>query len=562
MASPTKPIVVEKISTFRRSQVPLEVCTLPEIPQKRKSTDAAFLVSFGICVVVLLSLMIYALCNSNMDRFIHGYDKCGNVCGSKNEKVDDIYCSGQDMSNKPFLTYERTMIYDSYYGLYEYVYTPNICVDKCNSSYETRFHRCFPEGGDIEFFPDMVDAVQKESDSLAGLCLIGLGLSIVALLLFRYFVKQFVWTMLIGIILLWFAITGGIWYLYSDATGEASSSLLYVGIIFTIVGIVFALCILVLIARIKLVIFFFEEAARIVFAMPLLLLEPALTFLSNFLVMAIFVYTFLLMATSGSLQKDPLNYDRYEYILNGATIFVLCWSVIMMIWTLLFNLACQQMVISGAVATYYFARDKVIVVSPIYNSFYNLIRYHLGTVAFGSLLITIITVLKTIIRGLASQNGCLRLLYICFKPLEDLLKYMTSMGYIETAIHGQPLCRSSIRAINLIISNLLSAIAMNSIGNFVFFMAKLVVVVITVVIGILMNLSVVTIVFGGLVAWICVHSFFVVFEIAVDTIFLCYCEDQCLNDGNVNAYYTTIELHNQIKKAQALTLALENAKQK
>ena len=52
--------------------------------------------------------------------------------------------------------------------------------------------------------------------------------------------------------------------------------MLYVGIIFTIVGIVFALCILVLIARIKLVIFFFEEAARIVFAMPLLLLEPAL----------------------------------------------------------------------------------------------------------------------------------------------------------------------------------------------------------------------------------------------------------------------------------------------
>ncbi|RZC34667.1 Choline transpo domain containing protein [Asbolus verrucosus] len=58
----------------------------------------------------------------------------------------------------------------------------------------------------------------------------------------------------------------------------------------------------------------------------------------------------------------------------------------------------------------------------------------------------------------------------------------------------------------------------------------------------------------------CIHCFFVVFEIAVDTIFLCYCEDQCINDGNTFPYYTTIELHSYIRKAQVIMLEMENKK--
>ncbi|KAJ3662592.1 hypothetical protein Zmor_006933 [Zophobas morio] len=214
--------------------------------------------------------------------------------------------------------------------------------------YVIEFHRCFPgENGEIEFFPDKVNSIQDESGSLTGICFIGLGLSIVALLVFRYFVKQLVWGMIIGIILLWFTITGFIWYDYSDSGDEGS---LYVAITFTIIGIIALFCIWSLIDRIKLIIFFFEEAARSVFAMPLLLLEPFLTFVINFLLMVIFLYTFVLMASSGTLQRDEVN-DRYVYMPNGAMTFVLWWNLFMMIWTLLFNLACQQMVISGAVST-------------------------------------------------------------------------------------------------------------------------------------------------------------------------------------------------------------------
>jgi solute carrier family 44 protein 1 (choline transporter-like protein) len=164
--------------------------------------------------------------------------------------------------------------------------------------------------------------------------------------------------------------------------------------------------------------------------MPFILIEPILTFISNFVVLTLFVCTFFLMSTSGRLQK--LEFNRYDYVADSAMLFALGWSIIMMLWTLQFILACQQMVIAGAIATYYFARDKLTVVTPIYSSFYNLIRYHLGTVAFGSLTLTLLTILKLIIRGASRNNGWLRLIYYCLRPIENLLKYFTSMGYIET----------------------------------------------------------------------------------------------------------------------------------
>lgn len=50
-------------------------------------------------------------------------------------------------------------------------------------------------------------------------------------------------------------------------------------------------------------------------------------------------------------------------------------------------------------SNYYFNvyRDKKELDSPIYNSFYKLIRHHLGTAAFGSLLIAFIKFIRTIL---------------------------------------------------------------------------------------------------------------------------------------------------------------------
>ncbi|XP_064211442.1 choline transporter-like protein 1 [Tribolium castaneum] len=278
-----KPIVVENIATFRRSQSPLDVFVIPELSQKRKLTDVPFLITLAICVVVLMIAMIYTLYYSDMNRFTNGYDNCGNVCGEKNSHVDGIPCSGQDMTNKPYLVGGK-------------------CVERCADA------DCSTS--------DVWNEFNEKLGPMAIVCCIGLGLSIIALFCFRYFVDVFVWTMLIGAVLLMCALTGYIWYCYANQSSEQGSGLLIGAIIFTFISLIFAVFILVLKDMIKLIIRFYEETIKMVFAMPLILLEPVLTFISIFVIVGLCVYTFILMNHAGKLQET--GDSSYPYRIKAS----------------------------------------------------------------------------------------------------------------------------------------------------------------------------------------------------------------------------------------------------
>ena len=86
--------------------------------------------------------------------------------------------------------------------------------------------------------------------------------------------------------------------------------------------------------------------------------------------------------------------------------------------------------------------------------------------------------------------------------------------------------------------------AINSIGSFVLFLGKLVVVISTGVLSYyilkenkevqyLWPQMVVSVLFSYLIA----HTFIGVYSMAIDTIFLCFCEDCSRNDGINKPYY-------------------------
>ena len=67
-------------------------------------------------------------------------------------------------------------------------------------------------------------------------------------------------------------------------------------------------------------------------------------------------------------------------------------------WGLFFLEALDQMVLAGAFASWYWVLDKRDVPStPLLASFYRVFRYHLGTLAFGSLIIAIIRMIRVMI---------------------------------------------------------------------------------------------------------------------------------------------------------------------
>ena len=149
------------------------------------------------------------------------------------------------------------------------------------------------------------------------------------------------------------------------------------------------------------------------------------------------------------------------------------------------------MVIAGAVAGWYFTRDKSDLKLPILGSFKRLVIYHLGTVAFGSFIIALVQLVRMILayieRKLAKRtNACGPLLKCCQCVLwcfEKCLKFLNRNAYIMTAIYGYNFCKAAQKAFSLLTSNILRVAAINSVGTFVLFLGKVAVVASTVIIG-------------------------------------------------------------------------------
>lgn len=167
-----------------------------------------------------------------------------------------------------------------------------------------------------------------------------------------------------------------------------------------------------------------------------------------------------------------------------------------LLWLANFIIACQHVVIAGAVAGWYFARDKSSLGLPIVKSFWRLIRYHLGSVAFGSFIIALVQLIRIIMqyveRKLSKKGGSfgkmlapiLKCCQCCLWCFEKCLKFLNRNAYIEVAIYGYNFCKAAQKAFSLLTSNILRVAAINSVGTFVLFLGKVSVVVSTVFIGI------------------------------------------------------------------------------
>jgi len=232
-------------------------------------------------------------------------------------------------------------------------------------------------------------------------------------------------------------------------------------------------------------------------------------------------------------------------------------------WGVFFCTAFGEMVLAGVFATWYWTEDKNHLPGCVLGtSMWNATVYHLGTVAFGSLIISIIRMIRTIVEYIEKKtkrwnNNDLAKCVICFCKcclwcLEKFMRFINRNAYIMCAVKGTNFCKSAAAAFNLIMRNLVRVVVLDSVVDFLLFLGKL---LITIVSG-----SVSYLVFAGYfpeiigeiatlnyfytpVACIVVGSYFIassffgVYGMAVDTLFLCFLEDLERNDGSVERPY-------------------------
>uniref|UniRef100_A0A182U3T8 Choline transporter-like protein n=1 Tax=Anopheles melas TaxID=34690 RepID=A0A182U3T8_9DIPT len=469
-------------------------------------------------------------------------------------------------------------------------------------------HRCIPTGVNAplqqvkkmyalinswEATQQVFSDLYKAWPTIVLICALSLVFSIVMIALLHWLATIVSWLICIIVVVVSVGITGVLWWSYYKAkhTLDTDQQLSYLeelvrneatiyvlAIAATCIMIILLVVIYYLREKLTGLAALFEEAGKCMLQLPGLAGPPLLAFLALSVFLAFWVVVVVCLATanypgvkpllplaqledSASIANDPKlkpelagkndtsfkSFKLVEYHDVNVLRHMLWIYIIGLIWTSEFIFACQQLAIAGAVAFWYFRKPTD---SPVLLAIAKLVKYHLGSVAKGSLIITIFKIPRLILTYLYAklkrhqQEGsecascCLRCCICSFWLLEKFIRYLNHNAYTVIAIEGVNFCPAAKIAWNALVTNALQVATINGIGDFVLFLGKLAVASICGLISILLlrdnpdlHFYMAPVIIITVFAFFIAHIILSLYEMVVDTLFLCVCEDRTIN-GN------------------------------
>uniref|UniRef100_A0A7N6F5Y8 Choline transporter-like protein n=1 Tax=Anabas testudineus TaxID=64144 RepID=A0A7N6F5Y8_ANATE len=385
-------------------------------------------------------------------------------------------------------------------------------------------------------------------------------------------------------------------------------------IILAIVEVVIILLLIFLRKRLLIAIALIKEASRAIGHVMCSLFYPLFTFLLLAIVIAYWAVTAVFLSTSNqAIYKvfnesacmysrdncDPGNYSTSvmkghcpdsqclfafyggETVYHKYLIALQFYNVFLFFWCANFVTALGQMTLAGAFASYYWAPVKPndMPAFPVFSALGRSLRYHTGTLAFGSLILAIIQIIRVLLEYLdhklnAAQNKFAKFLLCCLKCcfwcLEKFIKFINRNAYIMVAIYGKNFCTSAKDAFFLLMRNMIRVAVLDKVTDFLLFLGKLLIVGLVgeSVLKAFENTApslhyywvpILTVVVGS---YLIAHGFFSVYAMCVDTLFLCFCEDLERNDGSASRpYYMSSSLREILWKNKAEDPSASSAQQ-
>uniref|UniRef100_A0A671KMV0 Choline transporter-like protein n=1 Tax=Sinocyclocheilus anshuiensis TaxID=1608454 RepID=A0A671KMV0_9TELE len=446
---------------------------------------------------------------------------------------------------------------------------------------------------------------------------IAMVVSVLFLLLLRFTAPVLIWVLIIGVLAVG---AFGIWYCYNEYISLATSTLTFNNVGFTtnvqvylqvrdtwlafliILSIVEAILLLALIflrTRIFIAIALIQETSKALGHMMSTLFYPIVTFVLLLVCVSYWGITALYLATSGApvykvvamnttqgdcsviranetCDPEMFNTTQYPTCPSARCVFInynteglfqknlfnlQIYNVIAFLWCVNFVIALGHCTLAGAFASYYWAFSKPadIPTFPLIQSFMRALRYHVGSLAFGALILTLVQIVRIILEYLdhkfkEAQNPCTRFIMCCLKCcfycLEKFIKFINRNAYIMIAIYGKNFCVSAKNAFSLLESSvhtsdlwsfmcelkLMTSGLFSGVLAFFFFSGRIQTPGTTFETAALNYywMPIITVVFG---AYLIAHGFFSVYNMGVDTLFLCFLEDLERNDGSPQKPY-------------------------
>jgi choline transporter-like protein 2/4/5 len=223
----------------------------------------------------------------------------------------------------------------------------------------------------------------------------------------------------------------------------------------------------------------------------------------------------------------------------------------------------QYTAIAGACADWYFTFEenghRSVQRWAVERSAWRVVRYSFGSMIFGSLLIAVVAVFKWVatyfinqVMAQSPENKVIQVLGKCLicvvHCIEKFVRFLGKLAYIEVAIYGVNFCTGIYNASKRLLKNILRFAFLSVFAHLMVFLGKVAVIVLTVLIcqtimtekraeagaaaAAQSETPVVPLICCGVAAGVTVFLFMSVYEIAIDTIMMCFLEDEAENDGN------------------------------
>ena len=432
---------------------------------------------------------------------------------------------------------------------------------------------------------------------------IALALSFVWLFLVQFFARPLVWFTIIVTNMAAIGMTASLWAYYNKARKDTSDSssefavsemsasgeynvqvLFGLAIIASVVTGLLLLLTIGLRKRIALAIAIIQETSKAIRKMPLIIFFPVFKYVALCFLVAWTIYIWANLATSGTKVSSSLitqaqrrNFTSVEFQPNRAFQYLTIYYALGFFWTFNWIVAISQATIAGAIATWYWAKDKsALPLAPVLKSFYRTMRFHLGSLAFGSLIIAIVQVIRAILMYIELQmkkhkesrvvTYLLACMQCCFACVEKVLKFLSKNAYIEIAIYGYDFCEGARTAFELLVRNAIRVMVIDRVSDFLFLLGKMMVTLLTCIIGAAMlqqpeslpggdTIDIgrfwgVSLVLIAILSYTIASAFMAVFDMAINTVFLCFCEDSERNDGSAaKPYYMEESLRQFVDNA-------------
>jgi hypothetical protein len=263
---------------------------------------------------------------------------------------------------------------------------------------------------------------------------------------------------------------------------------------------------------------------------------------------------------SPTIELQEIDIDSASKKTLGAHFFFL-------LWVMQFIVYLTFLVIAGSIADWYFTRrdeegnkkrgdeNDELSDTPVRDALIRSIRYHLGTVAFGSLILAIVQFIRAVVAWLEAQsqeqnNRVQKAIFCCvqccLKCVQYILDKLSKNAFVFTAIYGDAFCPGAVGAFSLVWRNLIRVAAVSVVSEYLLTLGKIMIALLTTGVSAMvilvfgldkqMSTMMLPIIFIFIESYVIASLFMAVYDTAIDTIFLCFLIDEEANkDGQMFA---------------------------